>query len=217
MRKIVSLLLSVILVLGLLSLTACSTAQGGEIVIGNIQDLSGNTSVWGKAVANGAELAVEKINKDGGINGKMLKLVTYDTKGDVKEAINAYNRLAGQDKATVVLGPPVSNIGIALAPIANEKKVPVVGSFIDPRVTVKEDGTPQPYMFLVQPTSVQYAEILASYTMEKLGAKKIAVLYDQSNAFSVSLVKPFMAFVQKKGGQIAVEEIYMKGDKDFKT
>lgn len=217
MKKFFAVLLTAALFLGMVSLAACSGSQTGDIIIGNIQDLSGATSVWGKAVTNGAELAVEKINKDGGINGRKLKLISYDTKGDVKEAINAYNRLAGQDKATAVAGPPVSNIGIALAPIANEKKVPIVGSFIDPRVTVKEDGTPQPYMFLMQPSSVQYAEILASYAAVKLEAKKVAVLYDQSNAFSVSLIKPFIAFMKKKGVEVVAEEIYMKGDKDFKT
>lgn len=217
MKKIIAITLVAIMMFGGSLLTACTSSNSGDIVIGNIQDMSGATSVWGKAVTNGAELAVEKINKSGGINGRKLKLITYDTKSDVKEAINAYNRLAGQDKATVVVGPPVSNIGIALAPIANDKKVPIVGSFIDPRVTVKEDGSPQPFMFLMQPTSVQYAEILASYTIEKLSAKKIAVLYDQSNAFSVSLVKPFIAFAKKKGVEVVDEEIYMKGDKDFKT
>lgn len=217
MKRFISLALTAVLVLGLLSMTGCAGAQSGDIVIGNIQDLSGATSVFGKAVANGAEVAVQKLNDAGGINGRKIKLVTYDTKGDVKEAINAYNRLTGQDKAVAVVGPPISNIGIALAPIANEKKVSIVGSFIDPRVTVKEDGTPQPYMFLMQPSSVQYAEILASYSLDKLGAKKLAVLYDQSNAFSVSLVKPFMEYVKKKGGEIVAEEIYAKGDKDYKT
>ncbi len=217
MKKIVAVVLSAVLAIGALNLTACSAGQGGEIVIGNVQDLSGPTSVLGKAVTNGAQLAVEKINNNGGINGKKIKMITYDTKGDVKEAINAYNRLSGQDKAVVVAGPPVSNIGLALAPIANQKKVPIVGSFIDPRVTVKEDGTAQPYMFLMQPSSDQYSQILASYTLNKLGKKKIAMFYDQSNAFAVSLVKPFVDYVKKNGGQIVLETTYIAGDKDYKT
>ena len=59
---------------------------------------------------------IEKINAQGGVNGKKLKLVTLDTKGDPKEAINAYNRLVDQEKVVAVLGPPISNIGLALAP-----------------------------------------------------------------------------------------------------
>ncbi|WP_246187384.1 ABC transporter substrate-binding protein [Neomoorella glycerini] len=79
-------------------------AGGGEtqasssdvIVISNLQDLSSTTSVWGKMVTNGAQLAIDKINKEGSINGKKLKLVTYDTKNDVQEAIKyTYYRRPG--------------------------------------------------------------------------------------------------------------------------
>ena len=187
-----------------------------EIVIGNLQDISGPTSVWGNAVTRGAEIAVEKINAAGGVDGAMLKLITLDTKANVQEAIKAYNSLVSS-QAVAVVGPPVSNIGLALAPIANKAGVPLVGSFIDPRVTVGEDGKAQTAMFLMQPSSVQYSEIMAGYTVEKLGLKKVGVLYDQSNAFAVSLLKPYVEYVKKAGGQIVSEQIYTKGDKDYKT
>jgi len=192
-------------------------AAGDEIIFGAIQDLSGPTSVWGNAVKRGAELAIEKVNAAGGVNGKMIKLIAYDVKLDPQEAINAYMRLVDQDKATVVLGPPISNIGLTISSIANSKKVPVIGSFIDPRCTVKNDGSPQPYMFLMQPTSDQYAEILASYTINELNIKKIGIMYDQSNAFAVSLVKPFKNYFLSHGGEVVAEEVYKKDDKDFKT
>ena len=187
-----------------------------EIVIGNLQDISGPTSVWGNAVTRGAEIAIEKINAAGGVDGAMLKLITLDTKANVQEAIKAYNSLVSS-QAVAVVGPPVSNIGLALAPIANKAGVPLVGSFIDPRVTVGEDGKAQTAMFLMQPSSIQYSEIMAGYTVEKLGLKKVGVLYDQSNAFAVSLLKPYVEYVKKAGGQIVSEQIYTKGDKDYKT
>ena len=144
-KKQLALGLVLLFTLGL-ALTGCGGggAKTEEFLkIGSIQDMSGTTSVFGNAITRGAELAIEKINAQGGVNGKKLKLITLDTKGDPKEAINAYNRLVDQEKVVAVLGPPISNIGLALAPIANTKKVPVVGSFIDPRVTVGADGKPQ--------------------------------------------------------------------------
>ncbi|MDF2568405.1 MAG: Extracellular ligand-binding receptor [Sporomusa sp.] len=213
-KKVIALC---VLAVFMLTLVGCGTTTQQEIVIGNLQDLSGPTSVWGNAVTRGAEINIEKINAAGGINGKKIKLVTLDTKGDVQEAIKAYNRLADQEKASAIIGPPVSNIGLALAPIANSKKVPIVGSFIDPRVTVAETGQVNPAMFLMQPSSVQYAEIMGSYAVEKLGLKKIGIIYDQSNAFATSLVAPFKAYVTSVGGQIVSEQVYAKGDKDFKT
>lgn len=200
-----------------LVLTAFSgAATAKEILIGNMQDISGPTSVWGNAVTRGAEIAVEKINAAGGIEGVMLRLVTMDTKANVQEAIKGYNSLVSSGVIAVV-GPPVSNIGLAVAPLANKAGVPVVGSFIDPRVTVGEDGKPQPAMFLMQPSSVQYSEIMASYTIDKLGLKKIGILYDQSNAFAVSLIKPYVAYIKEAGGEIVSEQVYTKNDKDYKT
>jgi branched-chain amino acid transport system substrate-binding protein len=192
------------------------TALAKELLIGNMQDISGPTSVWGNAVTRGAEIAIEKINAAGGIDGTMLKLVTMDTKANVQEAIKGYNSLVSSG-AVAVVGPPVSNIGLALAPIANRAGVPVIGSFIDPRVTVGEDGKPQAAMFLMQPSSIQYSEIMASYTIDVLGLKKVGVLYDQSNAFAVSLMKPYVEYIKAAGGEIVTEQVYTKGDKDFKT
>lgn len=207
--------LSKLLLVGLLAWFGLASA--GEIVLGNLQDLSGPTSVLGNAVTRGAELAVEKVNAAGGLKGDKVKLVTVDTKGNVQEAIKAFNRLVDHEKAVAVLGPPVSNIGLAIAPIANEKKIAVLGSFIDPRVTVQENGEAQPAMFLIQPSSTQYAEIIASYANEKLGFKKFAVLYDQSNAFAVSMLKPFKAYIEKRGGSVVAEETYTKTDKDYRA
>jgi branched-chain amino acid transport system substrate-binding protein len=58
---------------------------------------------------------------------------------------------------------------------------------------------------------------MASYAVEKLGLKKIAIFNDQSNAYAVSLVAPFKAYATAAGAKIVAEEIYSKGDKDFKT
>ena len=192
MKKYIILALIGLLVIGMTVFAGCGSSSSGsqEIVIGNLQDLSGPTSVLGNAITRGVELAVNKINGQGGLNGKKIKLITLDTKGDVQEAIKAFNRLADQEKAVAVVGPPISNIGIGLASIAAAKKVAFVGNFADPRATVGEDGKVHPSMFLVQPSTVQYGEIMASYAVEKLGLKKIAILYDQSNAYAVSLVAP---------------------------
>jgi branched-chain amino acid transport system substrate-binding protein len=188
------LLIGLVLLLPVM-LFAGGQGEDGDIVIGAIQDLSGPTSVWGNAVVRGAELAIEKINAEGGVLGRQLVLKPYDVKLEPQEAITAYNRLTDQDNAVAVIGPPISNIGLSLGSLSEAKKVPILGSFIDPRVTVDESGKARPYMFLMQPTSNQYSEILADYALVKVGVKDVAVMYDQSNAFSVSLVKPFVAYI----------------------
>ena len=212
------LLLVLFVLLPVLSFAAGQgEADEGPIKIGAILDLSGPTSVWGNAVNRGAELAVEQINADGGVLGRELELVSYDVKLNPQEAITAYNRLADQDGAVAVVGPPISNIGLSVAPVTEQKGIPIVGSFIDPRATTQENGEPWENMFLMQPSSVQYSEIIADFALTELDLDNLAIMYDQSNAFSVSLVEPFRNYVEANGGSIAIEVNYTGGDRDFRT
>lgn len=223
--------LSILLIMVMLLAVGCSNEKNNSttdgngsssnnedvIVIGGIQDLSGGSSVSGVAMDRGAKMAIDKINKDGGINGKQIKYVSYDVQGDPQEALNAYNRLVDQDKAVAIVGPPISNIGLALIDTAADKKVPIVGAYIDSRVTEKEDGSAQDYMFLIQPTNEQSAQIQAGYLIDKLDIKDVAIFYDQTNAFGVSQVEGFKDYIDSHGGNITTEQIFKSGDVDFKT
>lgn len=215
MKKLLALMLILALTIPVFSL---AMAQEDVIVIGGLQDLSGKAVQSGLAMHQGTELAVAAINDAGGIGGRQLKYICYDTKSDVQEAMNAYLRLVEQDGAVAVVGPPVSNIGLALKDTAIEKKVPIVGAFIDSRITKDPDtGAAVPYNYLVQPTNQQSAEIQASYLVDVLGLKKVALFYDQGNAFGVSQIEAFKAYIENAGGEITSEQIFKSGDKDFKT
>lgn len=65
--------------------SSAAAADDGEILIGCLQDITGNTSGLGLSVQKGAQAAVDEINANGGINGKKIVMNTYDTKGDVTE------------------------------------------------------------------------------------------------------------------------------------
>lgn len=216
MKRMVAVVLLVTLGTALVFASGQQDAEG-PIRIGVIQDLSGPTSVWGNAVSRGAQVAVEEVNAAGGVLGRQLELVVYDVQLNPQEAITAYNRLADQDRVAAIVGPPISNIGLSIAPVAQTKGIPVVGSFIDPRATTQPDGTPWTNMFLMQPSSVQYSEIIADFALNELGAENIAIMYDQSNAFSVSLVEPFRNYVTNNGGSVALEVTYLSGDREFRT
>ena len=80
-------------------------AEGGEIVIGCLQDITGATSALGMSVQAGAQAAVDEINAAGGIGGKTVVMKTYDTKGDVTEAVNAYITAVTVDNVSLIVGP----------------------------------------------------------------------------------------------------------------
>lgn len=199
---------------------AGTTAAGtGDILIGCLQDLSGATSVLGNMVNDGVTYAAKQINDKGGISGRKVKVITYDTKADVQEAINAFNRMVTQDKVVAVVGPPVANIGIAIAPISENYNVPVLGFFIDNRATRKDEGKGAPYknMFLFQPSADQQGAIMAKYAVQEKSYKKFGIIFNQANSYSVSLVNAFKTTLATIGGTVAAEVPYQATDKDFKT
>jgi len=222
MKKLLALLLAIMVIL---SFSACSpssnsgkTATKGDIKIGDLQDITGATSALGKMIQDGAQWAVDDINSNGGINGRKIKLITYDTKGQVQEAINDFNLLCTSDKVSAIIGPPVANIGIAIAPISQKYTVPVLQFALDTRANLQTNGKPYKNMFLLQPSADQQGAIMATYAAKEKGYKRFGIIYNQSNAYSVSLVAAFKKTAAKLDGvTIAAEVPYQATDKDFKT
>lgn len=231
MKRVLAILLAVFMIF---SMTACgssseaedpgtpaeegeTSAPEGDILIGCLQDITGVTSTLGKMIEAGANWAIDEINADGGVNGRKIKMVTYDTKADVQEAINAFTRMSTTDKVSAIIGPPVANIGIAIAPISEQYDVPVLGFAIDDRATIKDDGKPYKNMFLFQPSAKQQGDIMANFAIKEQGLEKIGIIYNQSNAYSVSLVEPFKESAKALGADIVAEVPYQPNDKDFKT
>ncbi|MEA4999237.1 MAG: ABC transporter substrate-binding protein [Candidatus Limiplasma sp.] len=213
MKKVLSLILAMVM---LLSVSAMAAAEGETINVGCLQDISGPTSSLGNMVTAGAQWAVDEINAAGGIGGKQINLIVYDTKGDVTEAINAYTRAVSTDAVSAIIGPPVANIALAIAPESENNNVPVLGFAIDTKCQIKPDGTPYKNMFAFQPNAVQQGTIMASYAL-KNGFKKFGVIYNEGNAYSVSLQAPFIETATTGGAEVAKVVTYTANDKDFKT
>jgi len=198
-------------------LVGCKPGGGeDEIRIGIIEDLSGPTAAWGEGLFNGATLAVEDINAKGGLLKKKVRLIPYDFKGKVPEALTAYNRLVDQDKVVAVIGAPNSAVHIALAPVADEKKVPIVGDPMDERATTPAPGEVYAYTFLGEPSCMDQAYAIASYGLYELGYKNVAILYNQGNPYAVSLAAPFAEYYMRHGGNIVANEPFQSGTNDFR-
>ncbi len=176
MRRAITVLACIAL---LVSVGINTYAAPEPIVIGFITALTGGTSLWGNQERNGAVLAAEEINAKGGILGRPIKLIVYDHKGQPAEGVSAYRRLVDEDKAVVIGGTHFSNISLAIAPVAEQKKVPIIGQAIEPKVTVPEPGKVNMYTFLAQPSSAQQGQMMARFAFENLGAKSAACLSRQ--------------------------------------
>lgn len=215
MKKLVSLLLIALLAFSLTAAVGCKKADD-VIKIGWIGSLTGDQAVWGTNESNTLKMLVDEINADGGIIGKQVQLICYDTKGDVQEAINATKRLVSQDKVCAIIGPNASGQAIGIQSILNEFKVPDIATVAtNEKVTVAEDGTLQAYNFRVCFIDPQQGAIAAGFAAEVLGFTKAAILYDIASDYSQGLSAHFRSVFEAKGGTIVAEESFKEGDVEF--
>lgn len=188
-----------------------SEEDAKEIRIGAVQPLSGDLAAYGKATLNGVELRINEINKQGGINGKPIKLIIEDNKGDGNESRNAFRKLALSDKVTVVIAPVTSGNSLKIRELAADYKVPS----ISPTATNDTVTLDNPYMFRTIFNDSFQGRVIANFMLNNLNLKKAAILKDMSSDYSKGLSENFSATLQEKGGKIVAVENYQPKDTNF--
>ena len=148
--------------------------------------LSGEGSSWGTAERNGIDMAVDKINSDGGINGRPIKIVYQDDRGDPTTAVSAFRNLVDEQGINIIIGTTWSRTGLAVAPLANSSRVVMVS----PSLGVAQFNEQSPYLFNVWPHDYLLSEQLAEAVFERnyrnvavIGAQEVWVS-DQTIAFN---------------------------------
>jgi branched-chain amino acid transport system substrate-binding protein len=184
-----------------------------EIRVGEYGSLTGAQATFGTSTDNGIKLAVDEINGAGGINGKTLKLTSYDDQGDPAEAAVVVTKLITQDQVQVVLGEVASSLSLAAAPICQQNKIPMISpSSTNPKVTQVGD-----YVFRVCFIDPFQGQVMADFAMGNLKAQTAAILRDQKSDYSMGLADFFVKRFKEKGGTIVSDQSYVAGDVDFKS
>ena len=211
------LLLVAVLALGLLF--AGSAFAAGEIKVGYLTALTGDYAGYGQTELKSAQLAVEEINKKGGVLGQKIVLVPYDWRTRAEDAVNAVRRMVAQDKVVAIIGANASGANIATAPIVNKAGVPQIGTVsTNPLVTVDEKGKVRPFSFRICFTDPYQGKLLANLAVKKLNKKKGAMLYDVASDYSQGLRQFCMEDFAKLGGKMVADEAYKGGqDTDFRA
>jgi branched-chain amino acid transport system substrate-binding protein len=208
MKSFIALILS----LGLIGLSAC-TKKTDELVVGEFGSLTGNEATFGQSTNKGIRMAFDEVNSAGGIKGKKIKLITYDNQGKPDESASVVKRLITQDKALAIIGEVASSRSLAAAPIAQQYKVPMISpSSTSPKVTAVGD-----YIFRVCFIDPFQGKVMAKFMMDNLKLKKVAILRDVRNEYSVGLADVFAKEVAAKGGEVVTDVSYQAGDIDFKA
>lgn len=207
--------------LGVLSLFGCmllggcaprNTDTGAEILIGEYASMTGTTATYGQSGHKGTMLAVEEINAKGGILGKKIKVLTEDTQSKPEEAASAVNKLINKNRVVAVLGEFASSRSLAGAPICQASRIPMLSpGSTNPEVTQKGD-----YIFRDCFIDSFQGKVLAKFAFNSLKLRKVAILTDVKNDYSVGLTQYFKETFIKLGGEIVEEQSYTEGDTDFK-
>ena len=208
---------------GLFLLGACGSPKASDsggsddaktIKIGGNFELSGAVAAYGEAQNEGVKLAVEEINKDGGIDGKKIEYVSKDNKSDNNEAASVAANLTTKDEVVAIVGPATSGATKATLPNLTKAKTPAVTpSGTDDAITVQK-GKVQDYIFRSCFQDSFQGIVLAKYADENLKADKAVILGDNSSDYASGLKK---SFKETYKGEIVAEENFTAGDKDFQA
>jgi branched-chain amino acid transport system substrate-binding protein len=180
-----------------------------HIKLGAILSLEGVFSAVGTPERDGLQMAIDEINKAGGIGGKPVDLIVYDDGGDQAKAVQLANRLIFQDKVSAAFGPTVTPTGEMATPVFEQNHIVEIG-FLAQDYLWKDTQ----YVFMSSPNDGVHGEAMVKYAAEKLGAKKIAFAY--SNVpYGVNGEKVVAEMAKKYGVTIVAETKWGEDDIDF--
>lgn len=182
----------------------------GPVKVGVILPLSGDAASYGTPVKNAIALAVEEINKAGGIAGQQVEPIYEDgqCKGDV--AATAAQKLINVDKVKIILGGGCSGETLAFTPLAEQNKV-IVFSSLSSSPDISKAGD---YIFRNAPSDLEPAIQLAELVYKS--HKRIGIISEQTD-YAQAFRRVFSEKYNALGGEIVADELFKQGEKDFKT
>ena len=219
MKKFISIML--VAAMAVTALTGCGSNSGSsskkdadKYYIGGIGPTTGATAIYGTAVKNGAQIAVDEINAAGGINGKQIEYRFEDDQNDAEKSVNAYNTLKDWGMQMLV-GTTTTAPCIAVAgKTASDNMFQITPSASAPDVLSSGNGN----IFQVCFTDPNQGIASAQYIAENKLAKKVGIIYDSSDVYSSGIEEKFEAEAKDKGLQIVSKAAFTADSKtDFGT
>ena len=179
-------------------LASPAIADSEPIKIGYLPALTGPSSSTGVGINRGTQLAVELINKDGGIKGRKIELIVRDTQSDPTKAVNAVAELTQRAKASMIFGPLNSGEALAATPLIARDKVPMLHPcWVDELIDVKK----YPMSFRIAPTNTQVDGGANYYVVDVLKLKKVAVISD-TTGYGTASVNTYVPMLKAKGADV---------------
>lgn len=175
MKKIIWVVIVVVAIILVIVFSGRKVSETGPIKIGFIAPMSGETASFGETERNAVQMAVDEINKQGGIDHRILEVVYEDGKCNGKDATSAIQKLINIDKVGIILGGACSSETLAIAPIAEQSKIVLFSAFSsNPEIT--NSGN---YVFRNAPSDSDVAKLDAQYIAGKYS--KVALISENTD------------------------------------
>jgi branched-chain amino acid transport system substrate-binding protein len=187
-------------------------AQDNPIKVGEFASLTGGNASFGQSSHKGTQMAIDELNAAGGVLGRKLELLSEDDQSQAGQPATIVQKLIAQDKVIAILGEVASSKSLEAAPICQQNRIPMISpASTNPKVTATGD-----YIFRVCFIDPFQGTVMAKFALSK-GWKKIAVLTDVKQDYSVGLADFFTKYFTANGGEIVKEQQYDSGDKEFRA
>ncbi|MBC8017508.1 MAG: ABC transporter substrate-binding protein [Verrucomicrobia bacterium] len=190
-------------------LTTSASFAAGTIKIGGLFAVTGPASFLGEPEKKTLEMLVKDVNDKGGINGIKLEAVIYDTGGDATKAVQLATRLIKDDKVSVIIGPSTTGESMAVIPVAEKEKIPLVSCAAGIKIT----DPPKNWVFKTPANDHVAAEKILNY-MAKQRQKSIALL-TVTDGFGASGREQIKTLAKQRGFTIVADEVYSPKDTDM--
>ncbi len=186
----------------------------GSYKVGAVFSVTGRASFLGDPEKKTVEMLAEKINAAGGINGKKLELIIYDDEGDATKCNLAVKKLITRDKVCAVIGPSLSGLSLAVIPVAEKHKIPLVSCAASYKIVYNEKtGKPYKYVFKTPQSDSMAVEAIYKHLKNK-GINKIAII-SVTSGFGASGRSELIRLAPKYNMNIVADEKYGPKDTDM--
>ena len=206
-----------VIALGVPAVAAQECSFVGEVPIGVIASLTGDRPKVGQSTVEAAEMVVEEINAQcglqiGGENYEVVILVE-DSESKGESAVAAATRLIVDEEVVAIIGPQASVEAVPAGQVADDRETPMISPWSTNPATTLD----RPWVFRAAFLDPFQGPVVASFAMEEYGAQTAAVLYDIASDYPKGLAENFRDAFTEAGGEVVAFESFTTGDADFSS
>jgi len=198
----------------MLSFASAARAENGvtstEITLGMCNVLTGPAAALGTGIRKGSMVYFDKVNKAGGVNGRRIRVISYDDGYEPKNTVLQTRKLVQEDKVFALFGYVGTPTSTAIMPILAEAKIPFWGPFTGAEFLRNPVNK---YIFNVRSSYFDEAETQVQYLTEKRGIKKVGVFL-QNDAYGLAVKGGIIKALRKRNLEMAGEGTYERNTED---